>query len=43
VGGILSGKAMQFYKTKNYLVKVHEFRRITWIIPLDGRPHRVEL
>src|SRR5580658_6704726 len=39
-GGILSGNAMQFFQTKNYLVMVHEFQRMTRIIPLDGRPHR---
>ena len=37
---ILSGNAMQFFQTKNYLVMVHEFQRNTRIIPLDGRPHR---
>ena len=39
-GGMLSGNAMQFFQTKNYLVMVHEFQRMTRIIPLDGRPHR---
>jgi hypothetical protein len=39
-GGILSGNAMQFFQTKNSLVMVHEFQRMTRIIPLDGRPHR---
>src|SRR5213076_2681233 len=39
-GGILSGNAMQFFQTKGYLVMVHEFQRMTRIIPLDGRPHR---
>src|SRR5882672_10397369 len=38
--GILSANAMQFFQTKNYLVMVHEFQRMTRIIPLDGRPHR---
>jgi len=37
---VLSGNAMQFFQTKNYLVMVHEFQRNTRIIPLDGRPHR---
>ena len=27
-------------QNKNYLVIVHEFQRMTRIIPLDGRPHR---
>ena len=31
---------MQFFQTKSYLVMVHEFQRMTRIIPLDGRPHR---
>ena len=39
-GGMLSGNAMQFFQTKNNLVMVHEFQRMTRIIPLDGRPHR---
>lgn len=38
--GILSANAMQFFQTKNYLVMVHEFQRMTRVIPLDGRPHR---
>jgi len=38
--GMLSGNAMQFFQTKNHLVMVHEFQRMTRIIPLDGRPHR---
>ncbi|MEQ1886043.1 MAG: hypothetical protein ABL967_13345 [Bryobacteraceae bacterium] len=38
--GMLSGNAMQFFQTKDYLVIVHEFQRMTRIIPLDGRPHR---
>ncbi len=38
--GMLSGNAMQFFQTKGYLVMVHEFQRMTRIIPLDGRPHR---
>lgn len=38
--GMLSGNAMQFFQTKDYLVMVHEFQRMTRIIPLDGRAHR---
>jgi hypothetical protein len=38
--GMLSANAMQFFQTKNYLVIVHEFQRMSRIIPLDGRPHR---
>jgi hypothetical protein len=37
-GGILSGNAMQFFQTRTHLVMVHEFQRMTRIIPLDGRP-----
>jgi hypothetical protein len=39
-GGVLSGNAMQLFQTKDYLVMVHEFQRMTRIIPLDGRPHQ---
>ena len=38
--GMLSANAVQFVQNKNYLVIVHEFQRMTRIIPLDGRPHR---
>jgi hypothetical protein len=38
--GMLSANAMQFFQTKNYLVMVHEFQRMSRVIPLDGRPHR---
>lgn len=38
--GMLSAYAMQFFQTKDYLVMVHEFQRMTRIVPLDGRPHR---
>lgn len=41
--GMLSGNAMQFFQTKNYLVMVHEFQRMSRVIPLDGRPHRTEI
>ena len=37
---MLSANPVQFMQTKNYLVMVHEFQRMTRIIPLDGRPHR---
>ncbi len=36
--GMLSANAVQFVQNKNYLVIVHEFQRMTRIIPLDGRP-----
>ncbi len=39
-GGVLSGNAMQLFETNDYLVMVHEFQRMTRIIPLDGRPHQ---
>ena len=38
--GMLSANAMQLFQNKNYLVIVHEFQRMTRIIPLDGRTHR---
>ena len=39
-GGMLSANAMQFFQTKNHLVMVHEFQRMSRVIPLDGRAHR---
>lgn len=41
--GMLSANAMQFTQSKDTLVMVHEFQRMTRIIPLDGRPHRDHL
>jgi hypothetical protein len=41
--GMLSANAMQFQQGKDYLIMVHEFQRMTRIIPLDGRPHRDHL
>ena len=41
--GILSANAMQFFQTKDYLVMVHEFQRMTRVIPLDGRKHREDI
>ena len=38
--GMLSANAVQFTQNKSYLVIVHEFQRMTRLIPLDGRPHR---
>ncbi len=38
--GMLSANALQMVQNKNYLVIVHEFQRMTRIIPMDGRPHR---
>jgi len=38
--GMLSANAVQFVQSKNDLVIVHEFQRMTRVIPLDGRPHR---
>ena len=42
-GGMLSANAMQFFQTKNYLTMVHEFQRMSRVIPLDGRPHRTDI
>ena len=41
--GMLSANAMQFFQTKNYLTIVHEFQRMSRIIPLDGRPFRKDI
>jgi hypothetical protein len=41
--GMLSANAMQFFQTKNYLAIVHEFQRMSRIIPLDGRPFRKDI
>jgi hypothetical protein len=38
--GMLSANAVQFVQNKNYLVMVHEFQRMSRVIPLDGRAHR---
>ncbi len=38
--GMLSANAVQFVQAKDYLVMVHEFQRMSRIIPLDGRKHR---
>jgi hypothetical protein len=38
--GMLSANAVQFVQNKNYLVMVHEFQRMSRVVPLDGRPHR---
>ena len=41
--GMLSAYAMQWFQSKDYLVMVHEFQRMTRVIPLDGRKHRADL
>ena len=41
--GMLSANAMQFSQTKDYLTIVHEFQRMSRIIPLDGRPFRKDI
>ena len=41
--GMLSANAMQFFQTKDYLIIVHEFQRMTRVIPLDGRKHREDI
>src|SRR5579871_1396593 len=38
--GMLSANAMQFFENKDHLIIVHEFQRMSRVIPLDGRPHR---
>jgi hypothetical protein len=41
--GMLSANAMQFFQTRDYLIMVHEFQRMTRVIPLDGRKHREDI
>ena len=41
--GITQGNPIQIIQTPKYLVMVHEFQRMTRIIPLDGRPHRTNI
>lgn len=38
--GMLSAYPVHMAQTKEYLVMVHEFQRMSRIIPLDGRKHR---
>jgi hypothetical protein len=38
--GMLSAYPIHMFQSKDYLVMVHEFQRMTRIIPLDGRRHR---
>jgi len=40
---MLSANAMQFFQTNDYLIMVHEFQRMTRVIPLDGRKHREDI
>jgi hypothetical protein len=37
---ILAPYPVQIVQSKDYMVMVHEFMRMTRLIPLDGRPHR---
>lgn len=41
--GITQGNPIQMFLTPKYLVMVHEFQRMTRIIPLDGRAHRTDI
>jgi len=41
--GMLSAYPVQMFQSKDYLVMVHEFQRMTRIIPLDGRKHHEDL
>ena len=41
--GMLSAYAMQFFQNKDNLIMVHEFQRMTRVIPLDGRKHREDM
>ena len=38
--GMLSAYPVHFNQTKDYLFMVHEFQRMSRVIPLDGRKHR---
>jgi hypothetical protein len=38
--GMTQFNPIQIFQTPKYFVLVHEFQRMTRIIPLDGRPHR---
>jgi hypothetical protein len=38
--GMLAPYPVQLVHTPGWLVMVHEFQRMTRLIPLDGRPHR---
>ena len=38
--GMISANAVQMFQSKDYLVIIHEFQRMSRIIPLDGRKHR---
>ena len=40
--GFLEPFPIQIVQTPDYLVMVHEFQRMTRIIPLDGRPHSAD-
>ena len=40
--GFLAPYPVQIIQTSDYLVMVHEFQRLTRIIPLDGRPHNTK-
>jgi hypothetical protein len=41
--GMLSAYPVQMFQSKEYLVMVHEFQRMTRIIPLDGRKHHEDI
>jgi hypothetical protein len=38
--GMLAAYAVQIFQSKDYFVLVHEFQRMSRIVPLDGRKHR---
>jgi hypothetical protein len=41
--GMLAAYAVQIFQSKTYFVLVHEFQRMTRIVPLDGRKHREDI
>ncbi len=42
-GGFFQAYPVQLFQTKDYLVLLNEFQRITRVVPLDNRPHRKDL
>ena len=41
--GMLAPYPVQMVQSSGWLVMVHEFQRMTRLIPLDGRPHRQDI
>jgi hypothetical protein len=41
--GMLAPYPVQILQTDDWMMMVHEFQRMTRLIPLDGRPHRADI